>query len=80
MLACHKSIQCCAAAASQPLGSSEPRLNVPTCKSAGWEPNVPILHESTAGGMCSTFWRLLPQPTDGPGADTTYNSQARDVQ
>lgn len=44
---------------------------------AGWEPNVPILHESTAGGMCSTFWRLLPQPTDGPDADTTYNSQAR---
>ncbi|KAI7840698.1 hypothetical protein COHA_005620 [Chlorella ohadii] len=42
----------------------------------GWEPNVPILHESTAGGMCSTFWRLLPQPTDGPGADTTYNSQS----
>lgn len=35
------------------------------------------MHESTAGGMCSTFWKLLPRPTDGAGADTTFNSQAR---
>lgn len=33
------------------------------------------MHESTAGGLCSTFWKLLPRPTDGPDADTTYNSQ-----
>lgn len=46
----------------------------------GWQPNEPILHRSTSladGGLCSTFWQLLPRPTHGPLADTTYNSQAR---
>jgi hypothetical protein len=42
----------------------------------GWDPNPPLLHESTAGGMCSTFWRLLPQPSHGPLGGTTYNAQA----
>lgn len=45
----------------------------------GWQPNKPILHRSTSlvdGGLCSTFWQLLPRPTHGPLADTTYNSQA----
>ena len=41
----------------------------------GWDPNPPILHQSTAGGMCSTFWRDLPQPTHGPQADTTFDAQ-----
>lgn len=46
---------------------------------AGWAPNPPILHESTAGGMCSTFWRLLPAPAHGPLAGTTYDSQSTHI-
>ncbi|KAI3423861.1 hypothetical protein D9Q98_009695 [Chlorella vulgaris] len=42
----------------------------------GWDPNPPILHESTAGGMCSTFWRVLPQPSHGTQAGTTYDAQS----
>lgn len=45
----------------------------------GWAPNPPILHESTAGGMCSTFWRLLPAPAHGPLAGTTYDSQSTHI-
>jgi hypothetical protein len=46
----------------------------------GWDPNPPILHESTAGGMCSTFWRVLPQPSHGTQAGTTYDAQVRGSQ
>ncbi|PSC71307.1 glycosyl hydrolase family 43 [Micractinium conductrix] len=41
----------------------------------GWAPNPPLLHESTAG-MCSTAWRLLPQPSHGPLAGITYDAQS----
>lgn len=42
----------------------------------GWDPNPPILHQSTTGGMCSTFWRDMPRPSHGPEADSDYQSQS----
>lgn len=41
----------------------------------GWDPNPPILFEAEAGGLCASNWRLLPRPSHGPRANTTYDAQ-----
>lgn len=46
----------------------------------GWDPNPPMLFVSEAGGLCSSDWRLLPRPSHGPRANTTYDSQVRGSQ
>ncbi|KAL4443631.1 hypothetical protein ABPG75_011368 [Micractinium tetrahymenae] len=45
----------------------------------GWDPNPPILFGSEAGGMCGSRWRLLPRPSHGPRANTTYDAQSTHV-
>lgn len=43
------------------------------CDLRRWDPNPPQL--SYASALCGEPWDLLPQPTAGPGANTTFNSQ-----
>ncbi|KAL4447267.1 hypothetical protein ABPG77_007300 [Micractinium sp. CCAP 211/92] len=45
----------------------------------GWDPNPPILFESEAGGLCASNWRLLPRPSHGPSANTTYDAQSTHI-
>lgn len=51
------------------------RHHVFTSHLTGWDPNPPMLFGSEAGGMCGSPWLLLPRPSHGPKANTTYNAQ-----